>query len=533
MAALPYVSVQPNYPEVFADVASSSIQVEKIWLSYYSTNSPSGSVHTKLTLLDTKDDGTAATQGGVSVSDINVTGGVSNGLKVDRVDGAKYDLRVSTDSAPTSVETSEAETYNDDLGVRSARTRQSRIFLDQPYVQVRFASKALHGVLPTLSTSKINDNYNNYPTIDAFDVSPTTNHIFVAGGSEGLLTVGSLGDYDAAESRASLMQELSSADTNALCGDEGAERRIEVEAQLRMQLNHLQKGSQRRVRLTGHVGDIRDVKVFPSGKVILSTSSDLTTRIWDANTGENARTLQGHKRAVLTSGIVGRGRTVLTGGADGTIRHWDVAAPKQIKLFGSDRYSAVNCLALAPSQSEAEEQNLFVVGLNSGTWQQFDARTGLSTSTTSAFAFPPGPKPATSDLWQQAASKSITAIDCNDTTVVTGTVDGIVSVWDLRAVSSEPTSGPEPPKGLLTTWRRNNAEVTCLKLAPHTPNQGYEVLVATQDGLPYRASIEETHGTPRVTQEFGGWDCDPTSFIGTDAEGRIVIAGAEGRVRRY
>ncbi len=48
---------------------------------------------------------------------------------------------------------------------------------------------------------------------------------------------------------------------------------------------------------------------------------------------------------------------MLTAGADGSVRLWDVAAPKQVRLMGSERYSAVNCLAL-PSTGEEEQTNL-------------------------------------------------------------------------------------------------------------------------------------------------------------------------------
>jgi hypothetical protein len=59
-----------------------------------------------------------------------------------------------------------------------------------------------------------------------------------------------------------------------------------------------------------------------------------------------------------------------------------------------------------------------------------------------------------------------------------------------------------------------------------------DVLVATLDGLPYRAGVAG-NAPPQVRHEYAGWDCDPTSWIGLDAHGRTVIAGAEGSVRRY
>ncbi|CBQ72479.1 conserved hypothetical protein [Sporisorium reilianum SRZ2] len=541
MATLPYISVQPNFSEVFSDVSSSTIAAEKVWLSYYASNAPSSSVHVKLPLIQTKDDGKdAETQGGVKIGELDTSGGPTHGLQINRVQGSWLDLELTQQAAARA-----------DDEARSARAQQSDIKLD-PGVQVRFPRKTLTKFLPTLSTSKVNDNYTNYPTIDAFDLSFGTaddeRDLFVAGGSEGSLYAGRLaGDFDAADARAHAIETLLTDEERHILAGESPdpdERKWDIEARIRLSVNSTKSRLGKKTALKGHVGDVRFVKFFPSNRVVLSTSSDLTCRIWDPFTGDNPRTLEGHKRAVLTAGIIGRGKNVLTAGADGSIRLWDVAAPKQIRLMGSDRYSAVNCLALQKQEPQGEEEaNNFVVGLASGSWQLFDLRTATAALTGSKFAFPPGPAPSASDLWTQSPTAAVTAIDVHDTTVVTGTANGIVSTWDLRAVSSATTTTTAPPPGLLTAWKRNNAEINCVRLA-----SAGNVLVATQDGLPYRAAVQSsvenvemvggergcwTGAAPRVVCEYAGWDCDQTSWIGEDREGRVVVAGAEGAVRRY
>ncbi|TKY86525.1 hypothetical protein EX895_004674 [Sporisorium graminicola] len=554
MAAVPYISVQPNYSEVFSDVSSSTIAGEKAWLSYYASNAPSSSVHVKLRLIQTKDDGKDVdTQGGVKVGELETSGGPTHGLQINRVHGSWLDLELTQPAAATAGE----------HAGRSARTQQSDIKLDSG-VQVRFPRKTLTKFLPTVSTSKVNDNYTNYPTIDAFDLSLGTADdeldLFVAGGTEGSLYTGRLaGEFDAAEARASAIETLlTDEERHILTGEspDPEERKWDIEARIRLSINTAKSRLGKKTSLKGHVGDVRFVKFFPSNRVVLSTSSDLTCRIWDPFTGDNPRTLQGHKRAVLTAGIIGRGKNILTAGADGSIRLWDVAAPKQIRLMGSDRYSAVNCLALQQEQQQAEEESSkFVVGLASGSWQLFDVRAATAALTGSKYAFPPGAAPSASDLWTQATTAGVTAIDVKDNTVVTGTSNGIVSVWDLRSVSSSSPPSSSPPRGLLTAWRRNNAELNHLRLTTSHPD-ALHVLVATQDGLPYRAALDPcftplsegreedmqidteagacwTGGAPRVVCEYAGWDCDQTSWVGEDRQGRVVVAGAEGAVRRY
>ena len=553
MAAVPYISVQPNYADVFADVSASTVAGEKVWLSYYASNAPSSSVHVKLPLVQTKDDGKDVdTQGGVKIGeDVEVSGGPARGLRLRRVQGSWLDLELvqapSTEREPT-------ETAGESS--RSARTLQPEIELDAG-VQVRFPRKTLTQFLPTVGTSKVNDNYTNYPTIDAFDLSLGTaddeRDLFVAGGAEGALYTGRLvGEFDAEHARAAAVESLSEAEQHILSGEapDPEEQKWELEARVRLAVNAARARLGKKTALKGHVGDVRFAKFFPSNRVVLSTSSDLTCRIWDPFTGDNPRTLEGHKRAVLSAGIIGRGRTVLTAGADGSVRLWDVAAPKQIRLMGSERYSAVNCLALdkANEGSEAEEST-FVVGLASGAWQSFDLRTATATLGGSKYTFPPGEPPSASDLWTQSPTAGVSSIDVHGHTIVTATTNGIVSVWDARALSSSITSSAataatEGPAGLVTAWRRNNAEINSLKLVPASSGGRLDVLVATQDGLPYRAALAAVGSdavasnswagwAPRVLHEYAGWDCDPTSWIGVDAQQRTVIAGAEGAVRRY
>lgn len=555
MAALPYISIQPNYSEVFSDISSSTIAGEKVWLSYYSSNAPSSSVHLKLPLQQVKDDGKSMdTQGGVSIGEVETSGGPTKGLKVSRVQGSWLDLELTQDaSAEDPDEVVPGKEEQNSGGSRSARGLQSSIELDSG-VQVRFARKTLTKFLPTVGTSKVNDNYTNYPTIDAFDISHGTSEdevdMFVAGGAEGSLHTGRLSEFDPDSARSQAIETLLTPEERDILSGEARdpeEKKWDIEARIRMHVNSAKARLGKKTALKGHVGDIRFVKFFPSNRVVLSTSSDLTVRIWDPFTGDNPRTLEGHKRAVLTAGIIGPGRTVLSGGADGSVRLWDVAAGEKIRLFGSDRYSAVNCLALEKKADGGEEED-FAVGLASGGWQKFDIRTAVANVTTQKYAFPPGKPPSASNLWTQGSTAGVTAIDVRGHTVITGTANGIVSVWDTRATSSSSKArGTEPPKGLVTAWRRNNAEVNSLKL--FDGQKGLEVLVATQDGLPYRAALETggermdvegaegegvwTDAAPRVVCEYAGWDCDQTSWIGLDSKERVVIAGAEGAVRRY
>ena len=479
MSYLPYISVQPNYPEVANDLSSGTIPAERIWLSLYAANSPSGSIHSKLSLVSSF---SSPAEGSFSIS--SVSGGEADGLSVQRVDRS-LDLLVST-SVPSSTET------------RNARSLQPAVRVSPTHV--RFPTRTVEKVLPQSSTAKVNDNYTAQTAIEAFDVSPTQNALYVAGGSDGALVVGTLADPQA-DGGADPEEE------EALRGSRGQEHRIEALAAQRMR----QREREKKIKLAGHVGDIRSARFFPSGEVLLTTSSDLTTRVFSALDGTNPRTLTGHKRAVLCSGIIERGREVLTGAGDGTVRLYDVGQGKQVGLFGVDRYSAVNAISVLPGGAQ------FVVALSSGSVQTFDVRTREPVALVAGSAFPPGDAPAASELWTyEATPAALTALDASADHMLTGSARGVLALHDARNTAHA-----------VLTWKRNGAAISHVTLR----DDGRAGLVATADGLPYRVDLGADE--PRVTDEYAGWDTESTAALVTDYRGRVVVAGAESRIRRY
>ncbi len=245
----------------------------------------------KLPLLQTKDDGrNAETQGAVRIGEVEASGGPVNGLQVKRVQGSWLDLELS-------------QHQSQQQDHRSARTLQSSIHLDSG-VRVCFPKKTLTKFLPTVGTSKVNDNYTNHPTIDAFDLSLGTAEdeldLFVAGGSEGSLYTVDSPPISTPTLRALMPSKRSLRRNDVFSLTKNDERRWDIEARLRLSVNsaksRLTKKTRSRERWRYPLRAL-----LPSNRVVLSTSSDLTVRIWDPFTGDNPRTLRGHKRAVLTA----------------------------------------------------------------------------------------------------------------------------------------------------------------------------------------------------------------------------------------
>lgn len=359
--------------------------------------------------------------------------------------------------------------------------------------------------------------------ISAFDISEADKDLYVAGGADGQAHIGKLGSGS----------DNRTVETSVVGSDD-----IEEIAQRRMQERAAQKSASSKTYLKGHVGDIRSAKFFPSGEVVLTTSSDCTARVFGID-GQNPRTLTGHRRAILDTDFIDRGKQVLTASMDGTTRLWDVSQGVQISSFGSQNYSGVNRVNLDPCTSSS---NLFFTGLSNGTVEAFDISSKTVVYRIGKIQFPSGPAPQASDSWKQTWSGSIESMDVNADkhVLLLGCVNGITLVHDMRMMSKNGGSGNEgvnltgdSQRSLLGSWYRNGATINDAKFI----NGGKEALFATSDGTPYRCSLNDISSdafSPKVMEEYNGWDVDNVQICRFDqARSRVWLAGADGMIRMY
>ncbi len=85
--------------------------------------------------------------------------------------------------------------------------------------------------------------------------------------------------------------------------------------------------------LEGHTKAVTAVAITLDGRRAVSASYDRALRVWDLETGQTLRTLEGHKKAVTAVAVTPDGLRAVSGGWDRTLRVWDLESGQTVRTL--------------------------------------------------------------------------------------------------------------------------------------------------------------------------------------------------------
>jgi len=110
-----------------------------------------------------------------------------------------------------------------------------------------------------------------------------------------------------------------------------------------LRLWDLESGQSTRT-LEGHTGWVTAVAISPNGERAVTASVDETLRVWNLDSGESPYMLQGHTDRVNAVAITPDGRWAISASADHTLRVWNLDSGEYSAGFTGE--GPISCLAV-------------------------------------------------------------------------------------------------------------------------------------------------------------------------------------------
>ena len=87
------------------------------------------------------------------------------------------------------------------------------------------------------------------------------------------------------------------------------------------------------------------VALTPDGRKGISGSDDNTVRVWDLESGECLKVLEGHTDFVKSVALTPDGRKAISGSYDKTVRVWDLESGECLKVLEGHTSDVEECCA--------------------------------------------------------------------------------------------------------------------------------------------------------------------------------------------
>ena len=230
------------------------------------------------------------------------------------------------------------------------------------------------------------------------------------------------------------------------------------------------------------------VAISKNGSQALTGGWDDKARLWDAKTGEEVRTFEGHTDWVTAVGFSPDGRYVLTGSADATVRLWDAGSGVPLQIFKGSAHAF-------PALEVPVDQQQFLTGSYEGFINKWNLESGEEIESF------------------QGHSRGVLDIDWSPDgqQILTGGVDNTARLWDAG-------TGEE-----LQRFEGHDGRVNAVAFSA----DGRWVVTASADSLArlWRA------GTGEAVQTFEG-HTDWVTAVGFSLDGKHVLTGSADATAR-
>jgi eukaryotic-like serine/threonine-protein kinase len=173
--------------------------------------------------------------------------------------------------------------------------------------------------------------------------------------------------------------------------------------------------------LSGSFSPVNSVALSGDGKTVVSGSYDNTVKVWDVSTGQVRATLKGHAGWVNSVALSTDGKTIVSGSQDKTIKVWALGAGQERAILKDPTAALVQAVTLS------RDGKTLVSGSQDGTIKVWDLDTGkvrhiLGHPGSGLLAF-----------LGDSGSVSLVALSGDGKTVVSGSRDNTIKIWDVEA----------------------------------------------------------------------------------------------------
>lgn len=188
----------------------------------------------------------------------------------------------------------------------------------------------------------------------------------------------------------------------------------------------------KRLSFAGHDRNVVTCLHF-SGRRIISGSDDHTIAIWDAETGQLVRTLQGHEGGVWALAVIGD--TIVSGSTDRSTRVWDAETGRCSHIFWGHT-STVRCCKIILPRKHSEKDELvppypvIITGSRDHTLRVWRLPSPKNCPASGQQQGSNDTEQWSLHVWQGHMG-SVRAVDGWGRWVVSGSYDNNVIIWDL------------------------------------------------------------------------------------------------------